>query len=192
LGVTLLLAGVQMAGELIGRVGGLAMADVFDPTFNDNTPLFSRLLTLVSTAVFLAIGGHRVLMAGLLDTFQAIPPGGGVAALWGASSPRGPAAGMIPALAGTVVLLVSQSFQLAIRAAAPIVTALLLATLVLGLISRTLPQLNILVLGFGVNAILTFAVFSVALGAMALAFQSQVEPTLQILFQALRVPWHGM
>ena len=54
--------------------------------------------------------------------------------------------------------LVSQSFSLGIRAAAPAVTALLLATLILGLVGRTLPQLNVLSLGFGLNAMLAFAV----------------------------------
>ena len=53
--------------------------------------------------------------------------------------------------------LVSQSFSLGIRAAAPAVTALLLATLILGLVGRTLPQLNVLSLGFGLNALLAFA-----------------------------------
>ena len=53
--------------------------------------------------------------------------------------------------------LVSESFLLAVRAAAPAMIALLLATLVLGLIGRTLPQLNILVLGFGINSLVVLS-----------------------------------
>ncbi len=62
---------------------------------------------------------------------------------------------------------------MAIRAAAPVVTAVLLATLVLGLISRTLPQLNVMVVGFGLNAMITFGVFFLSLGAAVLVFQDQ-------------------
>jgi flagellar biosynthetic protein FliR len=70
----------------------------------------------------------------------------------------------------------------------PVVTALLLSTLVMGLISRTLPQLNILMVGFGLNAMLTFATFSLTLGAAAWAFQEEVEPALEILLEALHLP----
>ena len=62
------------------------------------------------------------------------------------------------------VVLITQSFHVGIRAAAPVVAAVLLATLVLGLISRTLPQLNVMVVGFGLNAMITFAVFSLPRG----------------------------
>ena len=77
LGVLIFLHGMTLAGELIGQASGLGIAEVFDPEMDENVPLFSRLLFLVAVCVFLCIGGHRMVMAGLLDTFQTIPPGGG-------------------------------------------------------------------------------------------------------------------
>ena len=77
------------------------------------------------------------------------------------------------------MVLVTESFHVGIRAGTPLVVAVLLATLVLGLISRTMPQLNVMVVGFGINALLTFAVFSFTLGAALLVFQDQIVPTLQ-------------
>jgi flagellar biosynthesis protein FliR len=71
-----------------------------------------------------------------------------------------------------------------------VVTAVLLAMLVLGLIGRTLPQLNLMVVGFGLNALLTFGIFSVALGASMLVFENQIVPTIALLFQTLRIPLH--
>ena len=82
--------------------------------------------------------------------------------------------------------LLSQSFVLGIRAAAPTMTALLLATLVLGLVSRTLPQLNVMVLGFGINAIVTVGLLSVSLGAVVWLFQADIEPALDVVAEALR------
>ncbi len=64
--------------------------------------------------------------------------------------------------------------------------ALLLATLVLGLIGRTLPQLNIIVLGFGINSIVTLMVLIVSIGAVAWLFQEHFDPTMRILLNALK------
>ena len=114
LGVLILIQGMTLAGELISQASGLKLAEVFDPALDEEVPLFSRLMFLVTVSVFVCLGGHRLVMAGLLDTFQTIPPGGG---------------GFPASLAEGFVTLVSLSFELGIRAAAPAVTALLLATL---------------------------------------------------------------
>ncbi len=173
LGIVILFSGVQLAGQVIGRIGGMMLADVFDPSTETSVPMFSRLLMLVTLAVFVCIGGHRMVMAGLLDTFRTIPPGS-------AAVPQ-----EIPA---ALVTLVSQSFALGIRAAVPVVTALLLSTLVLGLISRTMPQLNILMVGFGMNAMLTFAVMSLTMGAAVWVFQDQVESAMTTVLEAVHAP----
>ena len=173
LGVLILIHGMTLAGGLIGQTSGLGIAEVFDPSLDENIPQFSRLMFLVGVTVFLCIGGHRMVMAGLLDTFRTIPPGKGV----------------LPAsLADGFTTLVSLSFSLAIRVAAPAVTALLLATLLLELIGRTLPQLNVLALGFGLNALLAFAALALSLGVAAWAFQDQIQPAMEAIFDALKTP----
>ena len=90
LGITVMIGGMQTAGDLMSRVGGLTLADVLDPTTQASVPLFSQFLGLLSTAVFIIIGGHRMLMGGLLDTFKTIPPGGCLATFLGpaGSSPE--------------------------------------------------------------------------------------------------------
>jgi flagellar biosynthesis protein FliR len=173
LGVLVLIHAMTLAGELIAQAGGLGIAEMFDPTIEENVSLFSRLMFLVAVALFLCIGGHRMVMAGLLDTFRTIPPGGG-------EFPH--------SLADGFTTLVSLSFSLGVRVAAPVVTSLLLATLILGLIGRTLPQLNVLALGFGLNSLLAFAALGLTLGAAAWAFQDQIEPAMKTIFDALRTP----
>jgi flagellar biosynthetic protein FliR len=180
LGIVILIHGMTLAGELIEQTSGLKLAEVFDPALDQEVPLFSRLLFLVTVSVFICLGGHRMVTAGLLDTFQTIPPG---------------SAGFPVSVAKGFVTLVSLSFQLGVRAAAPAVTALLLASLTLGLVGRTLPQLNILNLGFGLNAMLAFAALALTLGAAAWAFQDQIQPALEAIFDALKTPlrsqWQG-
>ncbi len=171
LGLVILFSGIDLAGHLIDQVSGLMIAEVFDPTKGDNTSIIARLLSLVTLAIFVAIGGHRIVMAGLLDTFRTIPPG---------------SAAIPSALGETLVTLAGQSFELGIRAAAPVVASMLLANLVLGLISRALPQLNILVIGFGVNALLALGVLAISLGAAVWVFGDQIEPTVAAVLEGLK------
>jgi flagellar biosynthetic protein FliR len=173
LGVQLMFRGLEMAGEMIAYVGGLMMAEALDPAQDTNEPLFSRFLSLVALAVFLGIGGHRMVMAGLLDTFQTIPPGLGV---------------FTQSITEAFVTLLMQSFSLAVRAAAPATLSLLLATVVMGLVGRTVPQLNVMNLGFGLNSLLTFAIVAISFGGLFWAFENQITPALETILDALNVP----
>ena len=80
-----------------------------------------------------------------------------------------------------------QSFTLGIRASAPTLTALLLATVVLGLIARTLPQINALALGVPLNTTVAFAALSVSIGAIVMVFEDQLDTVLETVTTA----WHG-
>ena len=97
-GISIMLGGIQMAGELMGRVGGFTLSDVFDPTTSSNVPLLAQLLGLLSMALFLIIGGHRILLGGLLDTFRVIPPGGSLGVFLGTGHPLAGRGGSGPGL----------------------------------------------------------------------------------------------
>ena len=189
LAVVILFSGMQLAGQMIGRVSGLMLAEVFDPSTEAQVPTISRLLFMVSLAVFVSIGGHRFVMAGLLDTFEEIPPGGlspwQIPAFQAVASDGGVANSSI---VEAMTVLLTQSFSLGIRAAVPVVLAVLLSTLVMGLISRTLPQLNILMVGFGLNSMLTYALLSITLGASVWVFQGHIEPLVGLMLEGLQIP----
>jgi flagellar biosynthetic protein FliR len=170
LGVMLLFSALQVAGQLISQMSGMQLADTFDPNFGGSSPVFSQLFYQVTLAVFLAIGGHRHVLEALFDTFTWMPAG------------QGEYSTSIVAAATNVL---SQSFVLGIRAAAPVMVALLVATLILGLIGRTLPQLNFLALGFGANAMVALVALSLSLGAAAWLFQDQLEPVLETVKEGL-------
>jgi flagellar biosynthetic protein FliR len=176
--INILFSGIQVAANVIGQMSGLQMAEVYDPTSDTTGPVFAQIMSYVTLAVFVLIGGHRKLLGALLDTFVWLPPGMG-------SLPSG--------LADAATSLVAQSFILAVRAAAPTMTALLLAHLVLGLIGRTMPQLNINALGFGFNSLVGMGMLALSLGAMVWMFQEQIdlllENVLDVFHQAAkRVP----
>lgn len=169
-GTVLLFSGVQLAGQIVGQMSGMTLADLYSPGFDANVPLLSQLLYMVALAIFLASGGHRLAMTGFLDTFVAIPPGG---------------MSLSTSLTDTTVTLLVQSFSLGIRVAAPATAALLLASLVLGIISRTLPQLNVMALGFGLNALATFGMLAASLAGMAWLLHDEIESTLRVVLSAV-------
>jgi flagellar biosynthesis protein FliR len=170
-GVQILLSGAQVAGQIMSQMSGLSLADVFNPGFDTEMPVMANLLGLVTLAVFVSIGGHRLLVGALLDTYSLLPLGHGA---------------MPPSLGELVSLLLTESFSLAVRGAAPAIVALMLATIVLGLVSRTLPQLNVLAIGFGLNALVSFTVLGVSVGAIAWLFQQQLDPAVQAIVDSLR------
>jgi flagellar biosynthetic protein FliR len=170
LGMMILFAGLQLTGQIAGQMSGMQLADIFDPGYQSSVPLFARLLDLVTLAVFLTIGGHREVLRALLDTFQFMPPG---------------EASFREGILSMLLELTTQSFVLGIRAAAPVMVALMLSVLVLGLISRTLPQLNILAVGFSLNSMIMLATLAISLGAIAYVFQHQAGLALETMRQSL-------
>jgi flagellar biosynthesis protein FliR len=165
LGTNILFSGIQVAGQIVSQLSGLSLADVFSPGFNEDVSVFSQLFYFLTLAVFVAVGGHRIMTQSLLDTFVALPPGH--AALGGS-------------FVEVLTSIITQAFSLGIRAAAPLLTALLLSNLVLGLISRTLPQINVIAVGFGLNALLAMGLLFLTVGAAAWTFQ---DPTISVMHQ---------
>ena len=151
--------------ELVERrrleITEVSLADVADPTFESSVPLASQLLEKTALVLFLLIGGHRQVLSALLDSFTAMPPGQ-------AHLPTE----LVPLL-GEVV---ATSFEVGLRAAAPVMAALLASTLLVALVSRTLPQLNAVVVGLNLNALLVLAVLGLTVGVAAWVL---VEPAEQ-------------
>ncbi len=170
LAISIMLAGLQLTGQIIAQMSGMTLADVASQNSDTSVPVFGQLLDLTTLVAFLAIGGHRQVIAALMDTFAWMPPGEVVFS-----------DGLIMALSD----FVSQAFVLGLRAAAPIMIALLLSILVMGLISRTLPQLNIMAVGFSINAMVMLATLSVSLGAAALIFQEHTEEAVEVICNAI-------
>jgi len=170
-GVMVLIAGAQLTGQIISQMSGLSVADAFNPVFDEEAPVLANLLQITALAVFVTIGGHRLLVGALLDTYTTIPLG----------------RAELPSSIGKLIpALLTESFSLAVRGAAPAIVALLLATISLGLISRTLPQMNIMAIGFGLNVLVTLGILALSISSIAWLFQEQLEPAVVTIVAALR------
>ncbi len=171
LGVTILLSGVQLTGQIVAQMSGMAIGDVFNPALDNNVSIFTQLFYFVTLALFVAIGGHRMTLEALIQTFEWAPPG---------------EAHLGDSYAEAFIALASQSFQLGVRGAGPLLIALFLSTVVLGLISRTLPQINTIVIGFGLNSMLTLGVMFLSIGSVAWTFQEPLAASLEMLVEAVK------
>jgi flagellar biosynthesis protein FliR len=164
LAVMILLSGMQLAGQIVSQTSGMTLADVVNPNFDTTVPLFSQILEMLALAIFFVVGGHRQVMDALLRSFAWMPPGHG----------RLPD-NLVDALSA----ITAHSFEVGVRASAPVMVALLLATLVVALISRTLPQLNAVAVGLNFNSLIVLGVFAFSLGAAAWIFQEELDPVVE-------------
>ena len=156
--VQLLFAAVQAAGELIDLFAGFTIAATYDPFTNANQAVFGRLYQLLATALLFATGGHLLLVEGLLDSFAAVPSG-------------------MPDLGATSAELVDSLtlfFLSALEIAVPLLGALFLTEVALGLLSKAAPQMNVFTLGFPIKIMLTLLLAGLALPLLPNAVQGLV------------------
>jgi len=150
LSLSIFVMGAEVAGRTSGQQAGLAISRVVDPTTDEQVSTLGALYTVVVTLAFLVIGGHRATMGALLETYEAVPM-------------------LSFSLTDSVVLLLVEmlaaAFVLGVRIGAPIVVAVFLSGVALGFLSRTMPQLNILTVGFTLRLLVALSVAGVALMA---------------------------
>ncbi len=141
-------AGMGLAGEVATLQMGLNLGPSLSPMAEATVTGIGDLKTMLALAIYATMGGHLVLLTGVAASFQSIPPGGALDFVGGGRA--------VVALAGTV-------FTVAARAGAPIIAALLLANLGLAILSKAVPQLNAMAVGFPITIGLGFLVFGAAL-----------------------------
>lgn len=157
--IQLIITGLQLGGEAITSTGGMQLGDAVDPTTRSSMPSLARLVGLMVTAVMLAAGGHRILLEILLDSFRDLP------------------AGDIQFSDSMMKLVIEQltaGMIAGVRVSAPVIAALLLSNLVTGLVSRTLPQINVLAIGLSINALAMMIVLALTIGSAGLIFEDEL------------------
>jgi flagellar biosynthesis protein FliR len=157
---SLILTTFQMAGSIAGHHIGFSFLTLFDPSQREHSAAIDQFYSLFGMLLFLVINGHHLLLQAFDRTFQAIPLGGAIH-LDGASMPLGQ--------------LISQLFVASFQLSLPIVAAILLTDVALGLVARAVPQVNVLFLGFPLKVIMGLTALSLALPSVLTAMEAHVE-----------------
>lgn len=153
----LLILAVQGAGDLLDLEMGFAVANVIDPHFERPVPLMGSFLYFFALTLFLVIDGHLLVIRALFDSFQRIPPG---AASWDGS------------LFHSIVEQFAWVIITAIQVSLPIIGVLFMATAALGVLARTMPQLNVFLVGMPLKIALGLAALGLMLPILVRVFVS--------------------
>ncbi len=138
----LIFTAVEMAGELAGLQMGLGFASFYDPVNASFTPVIAQWLGVIATLAFLALNGHLYLISALAESFQTLPIG----SMMPTSSFLG-----VAEWGGSI-------FAYALQITLPILAALLITNLALGILTRAAPQLNLFAVGFPITLAIGFFV----------------------------------
>lgn len=155
---------VEMAGEISSMTMGLGFATFFDPNSQGRSSAIAQFLSLVATLLFLTVNGHLVLLEALAESFFTAP----VSAL-----PMG-AAGM-----KYVADWGAKIFSAGVQLSLPIVAALLITNVALGILTRAAPQLNLFGIGFPITLGAGLLVLVVSLNYLAAPLQSVLSQGIE-------------
>ncbi len=173
LGFTLRIAfvAVDIAGELIGLQMSLSFAVLYDPQNGGQTPVLSEFLGLFATLLFLALNGHLLTLSVLAESFRLLP----------VSAQPFAAGGFAAFLAWSSTL-----FSAGVLLALPLIAALLIANLAMGVLARVAPQLNIFAVGFPVTLMTGFVVLMFSIPYLGAALERLFDKAFHAMAAVMR------
>jgi flagellar biosynthetic protein FliR len=139
---------MEASGVLMGQSVGFGLARVYNPEADFEVDILGQLLFYIAAGAFIACGGLESLFRTLLITFENVPVG----AFTPGSSP-------LELFVGTL----ASGMQLAIRVAFPVLALVLLIVVVLGLLTKTIPQINVMTVGFTMKILAALGIVTVSL-----------------------------
>jgi len=160
------LIGMQMGGQVAGHQMGLGLAQSFNPALDVDSDVTGQLLFFLGVTIFIAVGGIEALFVGVLGTFEHLPAGG-------LAPDRAPLELFVGVL--------SAGMELALRVAAPAIGALLLVMLGMGFIMKTMPQINILSVGFPFKVLVGLAVMLLSMWIIHEVAREEIRRVVELV-----------
>ncbi|ASM39714.1 flagellar type III secretion system protein FliR [Campylobacter sp. RM12327] len=152
----LVFAALQLAGEQIAFVMGLTMANVIDPQSGINTPIISNILNFIALILFLLLDCHHVVIMFFSSSLDFIPLGGFY-----------PNPELLTYISKSVVNLFMFGFIIAF----PVLAFSLMADFIFGMLMKTMPQFNLLIVGYPIKICMAYVVLIVILGIIMEVFK---------------------
>jgi len=165
---------IRIAGELIDNQMGFAMASIVDPQNNTSITLIGQFMNLLQILLFLAVDGHHRLLMAISYSYTLIPVTSAV---------------FKTTFVTSTLKIFIEMFSLGIRIAAPFIVAFLICDLVLGIMARTVPQLNVFILSFPMKTglgMLTIAVVLPVMASLVNNVLSQMEKDMVLIMGLIK------
>ena len=165
-GASLPLLGFQVGGRVIDQQLGIGLAGIYNPELDEQSGITGEFFFLVGLSLFVLMNGHRVMVDILVRSFDVYPLGG---------------FRFDGEMLTMIIGLLQMMFELAFRVAGPLLCIIFLMTIAMGFIARTVPQMNILSIGFPVRILIGFILVLGAIGSLAHIFLESMDETLNTL-----------
>ncbi|SFE98892.1 flagellar biosynthetic protein FliR [Nitrosomonas sp. Nm166] len=168
---------VEMAGELIGLQMGLGFAIFFDAQNSGQIDIIGRFLGVIASLAFLAIDGHLMMIALISQSFSTLPVD---------------AKGITDTTFTTLVNWGGEIFKSGLQLSLPVLTALLITNLALGILTRAAPQLNIFAVGFPLTLSIGLLVLALSIPFYAPILGRLVYDGLNLIMGILNISQMNM
>ncbi len=172
----LIMAAVELAGNVLGFQTGFAIANVLDPVSQVQTPVFGQLMTVLATLLYFQVDGHLLMLLALGSSFQMIPPFGAHL-----SAP------LLPDVTG----LIQRTYEIGMKLAFPVMAATFLVHMTMGVLGRLVPQMNMLLTSLPITISVGLIVLGLGLPFISMVFQESVLGMEVILWELLQGLGHG-
>ena len=164
----ILFAGIQFAGNMIGLQMGLAIANVIDPISSAQVSIMAEFQYLFAMLVYLAVDGHHIFISAVFDSYRFVAP---FSSSFSAS------------LVQTIILFSRELFVTAVKICAPVMAVLLFSNVALGVVARTVPQVNVFIVGMPLHVATGLIIFGLTIPV----FVSVVRHALEVLNGEIQV-----
>ncbi len=166
----LIFTAVEFGATVVGFQMGFASANVYDPHSERQVELISQFQNVFAILIFLSINGHHILLQTVVRSYELLPPG--------QFNVSGEA---IPFL----IKLASHMFIIGVQFSAPVLAVLLFSGLILGILARVFPQLNVFLLSFPLNIGIGFIVIALTLDLEASVIRREFDTLATTIFTLL-------
>ncbi len=173
IGVLTILSGMQLAGEMIDQQTGIGLGEIANPALDMNGSITGQFLFMLAFTVLLLVepsGYHLMMIRALIETFQTLPVGD---------------AFVDAAAIDVLSRLVHESLVLGVQVSAPLLSTMSLVGLTLGFLGHTVPQINVLVIGFPIRVMINVMILAATLSGTAKVAIDTVPEVIERLQQTL-------
>lgn len=165
----IIISAVEMAGQVADMMMGFGLSNVMDPALGQSVPIMGTLKHLLITLMFMITDGHHLFIKGLWDSFSVVPAGGA----------------FIPAEWGEIGLLAfGKMLWIAIMLSCPIWASALIVDISLGMVARTVPQMNVFVVGMPIKAMVGLGIMSASIAFYGV-FTREITETIGSILGSL-------
>lgn len=147
---------VYLVGHIVDMELGFMIASVINPEDDTEIPLTANAFYMLASLIFLLINGHHSLIKGFIDSYYIVPLG---------------SLNFNYLMIDSIITTIISTFIIALKMSAPILVSIFLTNILLGILARTMPQMNVFMVGMPLKILVGLIIFAIVLPLYGGAFE---------------------